>query len=466
MGSLEEIILAHLLIQPELLDQINIDKSLFSSQRRRLIFREIKKGNTDAVIIAEKLGDKDAFTYVSSLLDGVQKTSPDNLQLYVNQIKVKKIKIKLLRETEIQARAKDPDLKEIRKNLKELDNLNLNNNERPIDIETLGTFRKKEIAKREIIAQYHAEKEALTILAGKLKLGKSLYAIEMGICVASGREFIDFMVPKPRKVLLYQQEISEPAMKERIEKMLKDFDSPLLEDNFLIKNTVGNLIKVTDHSQKVQLFAEIEHCNPDLVIFDPYSTFHNKKENDEKEMSEVLDIFFEITKKFKCGVFLIHHFGKPSLAQRTGGHELRGHSVLGDRPDILILFNSLPEKYKNSPLPYPNNHYAELQFILRNDAAPDNLIIERDPETLWYRPYDLYGQLGRKILPEKVRNIIREHGGKILRKELMEELLEYASKRVALKALQEAKEKYFIESKALPGRGNPVELILKETEVF
>ena len=467
MPPLEETILGHLLIQPEFLKILVLDKNFFRSERQKLVFKEIENGNTDVGLITKKIGEKDSFSYVSSLMDGIPKTKGVNLNRLINEVKRERKKRELLQSIEKQARiAKrtgDFDLTEIRKKFEELDKINIEN---PLKIETLQDFRQREIPRREIIMQYHAEKEAVSILAGKLKRGKSLYAMQMAFCIAAGKDFLGFSVPKPRKTLFINQEISESSTKERTDLMLASCEFPLLEENFLIINTVGNLIKITNPSHRAQLFRDIDQYEPDLIICDPFSSFHNKKENDEKEMSEVMDYFFEISKKFRVGIFLIHHYGKPSLAQRTGGHELRGHSILGDRPDIIILFNALPEKYKNSPLPHTIENYAEIEFILRSDAKPDNIILKRDPETLWYQVYDLYGQLGRKIRPERVIDIIREHGGKILRTELMEELLEYASKRVALKALQEAKEKYHIESESLPGRGNPVQLILKEKEVF
>jgi len=332
-------------------------------------------------------------------------------------------------------------------------------------IETLEEFLAREMPKREIIVQYHAEKEAVSILAGEHKRGKSLYATQLALRIAEGKDFLNFIVPKPRKILLYQQEISEPSMKERLTKMLKRY-SPSVLENFLIKNTVGNLVKVTNSSHRKQIHEQVETYKPELIIFDPFSTFHNRKENDEKEMSEVIDYFYEIAKKFCVAVLLIHHYGKPSMVSRQGGHLLRGHSILGDRPDIIILFNRLPKKYQNSPLPYAQDNYAEVEFILRSDAKPDNLIIERDPENLWYREYDLYNQLGRKILPERVKNIIQENGGEMQQAELMMMLQKLASKQVAFNAIQEAKQRDYIESVPLKGQGNPILLKLKGREVF
>jgi len=332
-----------------------------------------------------------------------------------------------------------------------------------ISIYSLGEFLQKEIPDREIIMRYHAEKESVSMLAGKQKQGKSLYAMQMGLCVAEGKDFLGFTVVQPRKVLYYQQEISEAAMQERLNKMIQS-SGDLLSGNLLIKNTVGYLLKITERSHREKIHNEIEEHKPDLVIFDPLSTFHNKKENDDKHMSEVMDAFCEIALRHSCGVFIIHHYGKPSLAAREGGHLLRGHTVLGDRPDAIINFNELPKQYKFTRLPLPFQNYAELAFTLRNDAAPDNLVIERNPETLWYWESHLLTELGRKILPEQVKRMVQENGGEMRYQEAKDELLKYASHRIVIRAVQQAVEKGYIEEDKLQERGNPKILRIRQGE--
>lgn len=355
-------------------------------------------------------------------------------------------------------------LKEILEAAERVEHTECETNSTGSRIYTLREFQEKDIPARQIILPYHAEKEAVTILAGVQKKGKSLYCMQMGMSTADGRSFLNFEPQQPSRVLYVQQEISEASMKERLDRLLRGCGRNVME-NFMIKNTCGNIIKLDNRTQRLELYAEIEDCYPDLIIFDPFSTFHTGKENDELTMSELMDYFYEIAHRFECGVFLVHHYGKPSLADRQGGHLLRGHSVLGDRPDIIINFNSLPKRYQNSPLPLPQTNYAEVAFILRNDAAPSNLIIERDPVTLWYREYDLYNQLGRRILPERIRNIVRENDGEMLQKDLMHELTQIGSRSIALRAIREAEVKRYIERTERPGRGRPkVVKIKRENE--
>ena len=327
-------------------------------------------------------------------------------------------------------------------------------------IVTIKEFAKQVIHPREIFIESWIEREGLTILGGEQKVGKSIITLNLCAWLTLGRYFLGFYTPEPKNVLLYKQEISEPAMQERVKKMLGNESSNLL-DNFYIKNTAGNPIKITNTNDRKRLYDEIEKSNPDLVVFDPLSTFHDKKENDAREMAAVLEHFFEIKHKYKVSILIIHHHGKSTDSVRHGGHLLRGHSIIGDRADSIISFYRLSEKYRNSPLPNGYECYAELNFELRNGAAPSNFIIERNPENLWYRKFDLYDQLGKKILPDKVREIIRESGGELFQSELLKILSESASRGVAFKAISEAKNLDYIEPVKLPGRGNPILLKLK-----
>jgi hypothetical protein len=331
-----------------------------------------------------------------------------------------------------------------------------------IIVESAQEFMGKEIPPREILMEYWLEKEALAVLGGKKKKGKSLLSLNLALKLAQGRDFLGFKIPKQRKVLLFQQEISQGAMRERIDKMLKHEDTP---SNLRLVTLTEGPIKITNSQDRKEIHEAIDTAEPDLVIFDPLATFHNKVENDASEMSEVLGHFCEIIGKFRVGILLIHHFGKPSLVPKEGADKLRGSTVIGDRPDAIITLHELDKKYKNTKLPLPFKNYSEVLFELRNDEEPDGIYIERDKETLWHRISNVFrDHLGRKMLPKDVKQIVKSHGGKIQQKELTEILMETVSKKVALRLISETEEKGDIERVPLGGPGNPLLVKLKDRE--
>ena len=107
-----------------------------------------------------------------------------------------------------------------------------------------------------------------------------------------------------------------------------------------------------------------------------------------------------------------------------------------------------------------------MQFELRNAEEPEGIYIERDKETLWHRISSVYrDHFGRKILPEDVKNIVKSQGGEMQQKELLSALQEMASRKVALRAIQEAEERYIVRV-PLGGPGNPFLVKLKDEETI
>ncbi|MBW1862316.1 MAG: AAA family ATPase [Deltaproteobacteria bacterium] len=332
-------------------------------------------------------------------------------------------------------------------------------------VEDISAFMNRGLRERDIFIKNFVERHALTILAGEQKVGKSVLTINLMLSLAMGMDFLGFEPPMARRVLYIQQEISEWAMKSRLEKMLENPTEGFLK-NFLKITTTGDPLKITDSRHRREIFDRIKESEPDLVVFDPLSTFHNKSENDAKEMTSVLDHFFELIKEFNIGILLVHHHGKASAVEKSGDHMPRGSSVLGDRADAIINVKRLPKKYKEMYLPHNFQNYAELEFILRSDVPLDNIIIERNPNTLWYHETDLYGQIGRKLTAEEVKKIVVQEGGEIRQKKLVEILLEKVSRPVALKCIREAEEKQYLEAEELAEKGKPRLLRLRADRVI
>jgi hypothetical protein len=326
---------------------------------------------------------------------------------------------------------------------------------------TLSQFLNKKVPPREIFMDYWVEREQLTILAGPQKAGKSILSVNLGLSLAFKRDFLGFGVPKPRRVLYVQQEIPESAMLERLRKMLCQFESPSL-DNFMIENTSGTPLKLTNHAGVERLKGLVESNMPDLLILDPFSTFHDDKdENSESEMASVLEPILGLKHQFKIGVLLIHHFGKPSLAERKGSHRLRGSSVIGDRADSMVLLDPLNPAKNGVSL--PNSGSGRISFVLRSDADPGDILVRLDPASLWFVRADQDApQQGGKLPAEAIVEAIRDHGGEIRQLELEALLKPRASRGTVLKAVEEAVARGLLELPVrLPEPGGPVLLKLK-----
>ncbi|MCG7851880.1 MAG: AAA family ATPase [Methanosarcinaceae archaeon] len=325
--------------------------------------------------------------------------------------------------------------------------------------ESILEFRDRPIKPRDIFMKYWLEREGLTMLASEHKTGKSILAMNVAISLALGQDFLNFKIPSARKVLLVQQEISEPAMKDRVEKML----TPGLKGelaNLIFLNRQEQTLKISKPQDREILNKIVQDRKIDLLIFDPLAILHEKKESDNSDMSVILDYFAELMKKYSIGILVIHHFKKPSAKEKQDSYAMRGASVLGDRPDSIIISTRLPEKYNRTPFPQPFRNYAQLTFKLRNDEEPEDIVIERDGETLWYSRYDLPGYLGKKIPPTMVADIVKMNGGSCLQADVLRNLEGIASHRIAFEAISEARKLGLVKAQQLPGKGSPLVLML------
>ena len=325
------------------------------------------------------------------------------------------------------------------------------------EVESVAEFLKRDVPEREVFVQDWAERKRLTILGGREKVGKSLIVIDMMIHLAKGEDFLELNVPQPRRVLYVQQELAEIDLQNRLKRMLADE----VPNNLFHKTTTGDVMKIDNPDHRQILHNDIEEIRPDLVVFDPYQTFHTKRENSNEDMNAVLDYFYEIIHRFNCGVFLIHHFSKPGEAERTGAHQFRGAGALGDRPDILICMNKLDKKYKEK-LPLDYDDYVELSFDLRSDEKPLDTVVVRDTERLQYAVTDVEEHIV-KVTAESVSTMVKEAGGEMEQKAVMAGLMESgAGYNATLQAIKDAVWKGYVVKHRLTGRGAPLKLKLKE----
>jgi hypothetical protein len=232
-------------------------------------------------------------------------------------------------------------------------------------------------------------------------------------------------------------------------------------DNFMIENTSGAPLKLDSRAGQERLRGLLDSNMPDLLILDPFLTFHDKDENSASEMASVLEQILKLKHQFKVGVLLIHHFGKPSLAERKGSHRIRGSSVIGDKADSMVLLDPLNPAKNGVSL--PNSGSGRISFVLRSDADPGDILVRLDPASLWFVRADQDApQQGGKLPAEAIAEAVRDHGGEIRQLELEAMLKPRASRGTVLKAVEEAVARGLLELPVrLPEPGAPVLLKLK-----
>lgn len=309
-----------------------------------------------------------------------------------------------------------------------------------------------------IIENLLNEEEAV-VCAGPKKLGKTVLSQNMALCIANGTRFLGFRVPTAQRVLYIQQEVARRWFKERLEHMMEALPEGPAKDNFHHVSRRG--IVLTDQNTLSIVRRWIEQTKPRLVIFDPLYLFHTGEENSARDMTKFFRPIFKLVEDYGVSVWIVHHHGKPS--QLFSGYDdsdkSRGSSVIGGATDANIAMTRVTgKKYK---LDGPMGNYAGLSFEFRNLEPREEMVIHRNPETLFYELVDV--ALAKKVTYKDVAVYVADHRP-ILRKDLIEALRVEceAGERTVVEAIKEATDKELVVGHRVKTKGSPIQYELPE----
>jgi len=480
MQALEDEILAYLLIDFSLIDKADVNAHLFLKKKNRDIFQaayDLYKNNghheIDITTLAEKLEKKKISAYdLIEITSGTHRLQPSNFAFKIEKLKEKRLAQKILKETNQMAReGKLDDIEKAREYLREIEKLDKATEDdiskKPgVFIGSLEQLKEKEVPKDDPLIENLVFRGSLTGVGGVKGSHKSFFANQMALDYSSGYPFLKFKTHGPGRVLLIQQEVSLNHNKLRLNRMQEagDYDTG---ERFFPITTTGSQLKLTRDKDLSQIKIWIEKYEPDILILDPLSSFNEAEENTSRDMSKIVNIFNELKSEFNLGLVFTHHFSSkknpedPTAPTEAGGW-FRGHTVLPDSADALICLHRLPGQRENENLTLSYEDYNLVQIQLRNGKWPERFAIEFNPQTFLLGESNVWQELGKKIIPGEIEDIIEDNGGEMLRKDLIEALNDKASYNIIKKAIREAINQGLIESDRIKGRGNPIIYRIKQ----
>jgi len=335
-----------------------------------------------------------------------------------------------------------------------------------IFIGNLEDFITQEVPEDEPLIESLIFRGGLTAIGGVKGSHKSFFVNQLAFSYAAGWPFLDFEIKKPGKVVLIQQEVSLGFNKKRLEKM-QGYGNYKVEGRFFPITTTGKQLKLIQTEDLKQIKSWLNEFEPDILILDPLSSFNVAEENTSRDMGKIVNVFCELKSEFNIGLVFTHHFSSkqdpndPGAPSEAGGW-FRGHTVLPDACDVLVCLHRLIGQRDNLNLPKNFEDYNLVQIQLRNGRWPERFAIEFEESTFLLHKSTVWQEIGKKILPGEIEDIIEEHGGEILQKELRILLKNKAGLTTIKKAIREAIQQGIIEKekmKNLPG--NPIMLRLK-----
>ncbi len=169
--------------------------------------------------------------------------------------------------------------------------------------------------------------QAVGVIGGSPKSGKTWLALEMAVSVASGRPcFNTFAVALPGPVLLYAAEDSAMALRSRLETLarLHKIDFERLNVHVI---TIDSLrLDQPEHQDRLE--STLHVYKPTLLVLDPLVRVHGIDENVAGQVAALLGYLRSLQRNAGTAIALVHHVRKNASAAGNAGYSLRGSGDL------------------------------------------------------------------------------------------------------------------------------------------
>lgn len=251
------------------------------------------------------------------------------------------------------------------------------------------------------------ESEGL-LIAGEGGVGKSMLRLELALHLAMGWDWLDFEIPRARRVLIMQYENSERTEQIRLKMMMEGLGITRIPDGSItwIKRNKANRPDLSKKSGQERLFELVSEFEPHVVVFDCLSNLHSSNENDNIKMRNVMDCFTDLAATYGNASIVIHHFGKPG---QDGGsparYRVRGASGITDWADCVMVYTRKAHEHK--ALRYLENtkmrNAKELKpRLLERNGNFLSTVVDEDTLCPPSRVVTILETLGGEVLAQKV----------------------------------------------------------------
>lgn len=213
----------------------------------------------------------------------------------------------------------------------------------------------KDAPEREWVVERLIPLRSLIVLAGKAGVGKSLLSLLLSKSVSSQESFLNIFKNHKSKVLYIDEENDPSTLKERM-RLLGD------EGFENVDALVLSGFKLDDDEHLGTLEGFIEQGGYSLVILDCWTDLIS--EIDENKAVEVNNVLHELKRmawKNNVSILLVHHLRKNAPYVTEEKDELRGSSVLLNKPDVVMLFEQSPFDPALRTLKLVKNRFGEVK---------------------------------------------------------------------------------------------------------
>jgi len=168
--------------------------------------------------------------------------------------------------------------------------------------------------------------EAVGIVGGEPKCGKSFLALDMAVAVASGTPCLRrFPTVRRGPVLVFAAEDSLAVVRQRLVGIAAAANTSL--EAIEIHVIIAPVVRLDIELDRTRLEDTVRALRPALLVLDPFVRLHRVDENASADVAPLLDFLRGLQRRYQLAVVLVHHARK-GAAHIRGGQALRGSSEL------------------------------------------------------------------------------------------------------------------------------------------
>lgn len=182
-------------------------------------------------------------------------------------------------------------------------------------------------------------KQGLAIVAAPPGIGKTQFSLNLALSVSSGRDFLNWKVSRPRRVLFLSLEMMQPELKFYLDKMATEFtekEKELFDSNcfFLARQA----FRLNSETNQRLLLDWIDEIQPEGIFIDSLSRCTGG-DLEKGEIDTVFDFLNkEIRDKRGCFLWFVHHNRKANFQQKQPKklEDLYGSQYIGAYASTVV----------------------------------------------------------------------------------------------------------------------------------
>ncbi|WP_290798216.1 AAA family ATPase [Flavihumibacter sp. UBA7668] len=199
--------------------------------------------------------------------------------------------------------------------------------------------------------------EGITFLVGESEVGKSLFAFQLAMAVALGRDnFVGLKLdPTQNRAMYITTEDGAGQLKKRISLYNIDpAEQPLLNNLFIVNEELRDL------PSNLEKFAQ--QLPLGLIILDVFSDHFNGDLNNTISVRNYLKPFKKLSNKFKVPIIMVHHKNKSAQKEDSGKQGILGSQAIesASRSVIDLRFDPDNDDYRILRI-LKGNNYSQVQ---------------------------------------------------------------------------------------------------------